>query len=284
MKPSAPWLVAALAITMAGAVLRAHPSPEHRLEEIEEHLRDNSADPAMRISYAAQLRKMERFDEADKALNTVDLIAPGLPAARLERAQIAYARHEDVEVAESLGKALVTEHPRFAEGWGFLAQLQRKAEKTDEAIDSFRRYIALTSEYRAGDFTDLATLLSKRNEPGDKEEAIQVLDQGVAKVGDLTGLHLMAADLEVSLKRHEAAARRFDKLAARFRPRPDWAKRKGDIYLDAGRYGEASQAYDSAIAIIQAMPKQRREGAEVKKMVVTLTAARNSAAEKAGTP
>lgn len=279
MKIPANWLMAALAL--AGAALSAHPSPEHQLDELEAHLRENSGDAAMRISYATQLRKMNRFDEAEKALNTAELLSPGLPAAKLERAQIAYYRNNEVDVAESLAKALVNEHPRFAEGWDFLAQLQRKSDQPGEAIDSYRRYLALTTEYRAGDFTDLAALLSNRNEPGDKDEAIQVLDQGISKVGDLTGIHLMAADLEVSLQRYEAAARRFDKLAARFRPRPDWAKRKGDIYLEAGRYAEASNAYDSAIAMIGAMPKERQEGAEVKNLVANLNAAKRSAAEKA---
>jgi len=250
------------------------------LEELEEHLKETPGDVDLRISYATQLRKMKRYDEAERALLTVETLSPGHQAAELERAQIAYYRNDDVKVAESLAIALTHAHPRYAKAWEFLAQLQRKAEKTDEAIDSYRRYIALTDQYRAGDFTDLASLLVKRKGENDREEAVQVLDQGIEKVGDLTGLHLMAVDVEISLKRYEAAARRFDRLAARFRPRPDWAKRKGDIYMMAERYQDASNAYDSAIAIIRSMPKERQEGQEVKAFVATLTEAKQAAAAK----
>jgi len=273
------WIIAALALS--GAVLHAHPSAEHRLEELEEHLKETPGDVEMRISYATQLRKMKRYDDAEKALLTVETLSPGHQAAELERAQIAYYRNDDVKVAESLAVALTKAHPRYADAWGFLAQLQRKAEKTDDAIDSYRRYIALTPQYRAGDFTDLANLLIKRNGTNDREEAVQVLDQGIGKVGHLTGLHLMAADVEISLNRYEAAARRFDQLAARFRPRPDWAKRKGDIYMLAERYQDAADAYDSAIAIIRSMPKERQEGKEVIDLIAILTDAKKAAAAKA---
>lgn len=277
MKLPLPWLIAALALP--GAALFAHPSPEHKIEELEQHLRDTPGDVELRISYASQLRKMQRFDDAENALRTVDLVSPAHPGVSLERAQIAYYRGNDVMVAESLAQALLRKHPRYAEGWNFLGQLQRKAGRIDDAIDSGRRYLALTKEYRAGDFTDLATLLSNRNGEGDKEEAVQVLDQGLAKVGELAGMHLMAAGIEASLQRYEAASRRFDKLAARYRPRPDWSRQKGEILVRAGRYQEAATAFDSALAMIQSMPPERQEDPEVRKLILTLKDAKQLANE-----
>jgi cytochrome c-type biogenesis protein CcmH/NrfG len=272
MKPTSRNLMRCLiaALAMPGAALFAHPSAEHKVDELEQHIRQEPDNIDLRVLYASQLRKMDRYDDAEKALLTIEVLSPDHPGAILERAQIAYYRNGDVVVAESLAQQLLKRHPRYAPAWDFLGQLQRKLNNNDEAIDSFRRYIALTGEYRVGDFTDLATLLSDRNGPGDKDEAIQVIDQGVAKVGDLAGMHLMASNIEASLGRYEAAARRFDKLAARYRPKPDWSRQKGEVLMKAGRYKEAITAFDSAIAMIKALPDSRKNDPEVTKQIGSL--------------
>ncbi len=272
------------ALALSGAALSAHPSNEHKAEELEQHIKEEPGNPDLRVLYAAQLRKMERYDEAERQLLAVEAISKEHPGAALERARIAYYRNSDTLVARSMADQLVKSHPRYAPGWDFLGQLQRKAGQTDGAIDSFRRYIALTDEYRVGDFTDLATLLSDRSGTGDKDEAIQVIDQGITKVGELAGMHLMAANIEVSLERYEAAARRFDKLAAKYRPKPDWSRRKGEVLMKAGRYREAASAFDAAIAMIEAMPASRRSDPEAQGQIGSLRELVASAREKANGP
>lgn len=269
--PGKLFLNLAAALVM-GAAATAHPSPEHKIEELESHLRESPSDPEMRIAYAAQLRKMDRFGDAEKQLLLVETLAPDHPGAALERARIAYYRNGDTAVAASLAEGLLKRHSRHAPAWDFLGQLRKKEGKTDEAIECYRRYIALSKELRAGDFTDLASMLSARGNPGDKEEAIEVLDQGVEKVGELAGIHLMASEIERSIGRHEAASRRFDKLAARYRPRPEWSRRKGEILLEAGRNQEAASSFDAALAMVRAMPPKRRADPEVRKLEAALEA------------
>jgi tetratricopeptide (TPR) repeat protein len=109
--------------------------------------------------------------------------------------------------------------------------------------------------------TDVLTCASWLEKRGDKTGAITVLDQGLAKLGVLTGLHQKAIELEVPLGHYESALRRIDALTARFRPSIAYSLQRVDILESAGRFKEAAASCDAALALLDVMPASRKSGA-----------------------
>ncbi len=80
----------------------------------------------------------------------------------------------------------------------------------------------------------------------------------MAALGPLVSLGFEAIDLEVRLRRFDAALARIDQLSAGSPRRESWLVRRGEILEAAGRDAEARQAYESAMDAIAALPAGRR--------------------------
>ncbi|BCU76365.1 tetratricopeptide repeat protein [Luteolibacter sp. LG18] len=271
-------LILASLLISCGSVV-AHPDARESLQEIDKQLVGNPLDVSLLVAKAAVLRGVEELDAASKTLDEAERLAPASPEVALGRAQLLLACDND-RGARMMADAIVRAHPRFPNGWEFLASLQQKAGETDGAIDSLRKHLAFSERFHADDFTACARLLETRAKPGDREEAVRILDDGIAKLGCMTGLHIMAANLEVSLGRHDAALGHYDALAARYRPRPEWAVARAGILLQANRPKDAAAAFDAAIAMLDALPPARREGPEVVKLRASLVTQREAALQK----
>lgn len=261
---------------LSAATLQAHPDPRENLEEIDKQLLENPQDVSLFVDKAAVLRGIGEYAEASIILDQAARLDAASPEVALGRAQLLLAEGNPL-AARRVVDALVKSHPRFAHGWEFLASLQLKAGETDGAIDSLRKHLAFNEHFHADDFTRCARLLETRAQPGDREDAVRILDDGLAKLGCMTGLHVMAAKLEVSLGRYDAALAHYDVLAARSRPRPVWAVARADILLQAKRPQEAAAAYDAAIAMLDALSPDRRSSPEVAKFRLALHGKRETA-------
>jgi tetratricopeptide (TPR) repeat protein len=126
--------------------------------------------------------------------------------------------------------------------------------RTEEAAGDFGRAIAAMPEPRP------EHVIARRDallSLGRREEALSALDEGMARVGRVVSLQLPAVDLEVELRRYEAALNRLDELLARGARNPAWVARRGDILERAGRTAEAHAEYERALAIINTGSKSR---------------------------
>lgn len=277
MKARAVSILAVL--LLSGTGLQAHPDASENIQELDKQLVANPLNVSLHVAKASVLRGIEEFGEASKALDVAEKLDPTSPEVALGRAQLLLATGNE-RGARMMADAIVKAHPRFPNGWEFLASLQQKAGERDGAIDSLRKHLAFAERFHADDFTGCASLLESRGKPGDKEDAVRMLDEGIAKLGCMTGLHIMAANLETSLGRYNAALSHYDVLAARFRPRPEWAVARAEILLQANRPKDAAAAYDAAVAMLDALPADRRVGPEVVKFRDSLVASREDALKK----
>jgi tetratricopeptide (TPR) repeat protein len=91
------------------------------------------------------------------------------------------------------------------------------------------------------------------------EEAVAGLDEGVAKLGPVATLHLLAVELDLERGRYDAALARLEIVAAQSARKEAWLTRRGEILERAGRIHEALDAYAAALAAIEELPAQRRK-------------------------
>jgi hypothetical protein len=127
-----------------------------------------------------------------------------------------------------------------------------------------------------------ATWLRERGNPGDSEAALEILDRGLARLGCLSGLHYAAIVIELELGHHDSSLRRIDALTARYRPSVDLAMRRTEILEKAGRHREAAESCDSALALLEALPGNRKKNAPYQEQVAAITKRKTDNLKKAG--
>jgi tetratricopeptide (TPR) repeat protein len=89
--------------------------------------------------------------------------------------------------------------------------------------------------------------------------ALAGLDAGMARLGPVPALQMLAIELELKLGRVDAALARLEKAAAQSPRKETWLARRGEILAQAGRRKEARAAYVAALAAIEALPANARQ-------------------------
>ncbi len=273
----------ALIIFLLALPLAAHPDPRHTLEHLEEHLLETPDNPELLSQKAALLIDTEHLDLARPVIARLLQLDPAKPEYLLLDAQVTL-EERNTAAALSQTNALVTAHPEFVPGLKFLSRVEEESGNREGAITAMRRCLALAPQPSPTDVMTCAAWLRERARPGDVEAAISLLDQGLAKLGVLSGLHYEAIDLELGLGRYDSALRRIDALTARFRPSVDLSLRRADILEKAGRFREAADACDSALALMDLLPANRKKIPEFKSRFEEITTRKKADSAKAAAP
>lgn len=238
--------------------MSAHPDPRHSFEEIEAHLAESPNNQELLRQKAGVYLSINQAEEAAAVAALVLQLGPEDPENLLVDARITLAKGEK-EAAAIKARALVARHPQHEAAWRFLGTAEELAGHRSEAIAALRKFLNLSTHPGPSEVLTCAGWLQERGEAGDVEEAIAVLDQGLARIGCLTGLHHKAIEIELGLGRYDSALGRIDALTARFRPSVDLSLRRADILEKAGRFKEAAAACDSALALLEMLPSARKK-------------------------
>lgn len=93
---------------------------------------------------------------------------------------------------------------------------------------------------------------------GAKEEAVDVLNQGLKEFGQVPQLVNKALEYEVAIRRYDDALVRVD-VMQRAMPRPEpWMARRASLLAQAGRLAESRNAWQSLIQHISSLPNLDR--------------------------
>ncbi|MES2439171.1 MAG: tetratricopeptide repeat protein [Verrucomicrobiota bacterium] len=259
MKPL--LLVTTLILTLP---LIAHPDPRHTLEHLEEHLKETPDNPQLLAKKVELLMDTEHLDLARPVCDKLLAVAPGKREFLLLDAQVTL---EERNTASALSKAraVAEANPDFAAGWRLLSRVEEESGNREAAIAAILHSLSVNPKPTPSDVLTCAAWLRERGKPGDVELAVTQIDQGLAKLGVLSGLHYQAIELELPLGHYESALRRIDALTARFRPSADLSLRRADILEKAGRHAEAAAACDSALALLDMLPANRKKAGTFQK-------------------
>jgi tetratricopeptide (TPR) repeat protein len=116
---------------------------------------------------------------------------------------------------------------------------------------------------------------------GRRADAVQALDEGMARIGHVASLELAAIDLESEMGLHASALRRIDRLLAAMPQNPAWVAVRAELLQRTGRADEARADYARALGMIDARPREERGSAfeDLRRQLQTaLAAGRGNAA------
>jgi tetratricopeptide (TPR) repeat protein len=125
------------------------------------------------------------------------------------------------------------------------------------SAEDYDRAIRLTMESRPELYIERAQVLTAAG-TNHFAEAVRGIDGGIAKLGPLVTLQLYAIDLELRQGRFNQALARLERIAAQSPRKETWLARRGEILKQAGRPGEANEAFRAALSALDKLPPSRR--------------------------
>ena len=245
-------------------VVHAHGPTEERIANATAAIQRDPANPDLYVKRATVHREMGNYRSAladlDRALR-LDVMRDDIRTARA----IVLCDLEDFAAALTTVDDVLVRAPDDATAWSTrgcaLAGLDRHAD----AVSSLDRAIALADPPRIEDYALRARCLRS---PGcaDIERAMAGLDEGLARLGPVASLQVMAIDLERARGRYDAALARVDAMSPLWDRDEALLALRGDVLTDAGRTLEAQAAYTAALQAVEEREARGRATAATRRL------------------
>jgi tetratricopeptide (TPR) repeat protein len=244
---------AACAIGLFVVSLSAHDGVVEQIAALSARIVQQPSNAELLVRRADLYRQEKKFGEGLTDLDRADRLNPALPTSRLTRARLLFDKG-DWRPAEQSATEFLDRQPRNVEGLLVRARARLRLGNASGAISDFTSAL----EVRPDPDTYLERAGAQLNrKPPQVEAALGGLDEGIARLGSIVTLQLEAIDLELRLRRYDAALARLDKVAAQAARKETWLARRGAILEQAGRLADARASYRAALDAVQASAGRR---------------------------
>jgi len=197
-----------------------------------------------------------------KDLDKVEALAPGKFPTDLIRGEAYFVARDFAKAKQALDRQLVS-HPETARAWLLRARTERELGQPTASFADYREALKRTTSTEPDIVQELADALAAA---GKKAEAVEVLNEGIQKLGQIPSLILRALDLEIELKKFDAALRRIEQARADA-PRPEpWIARRATALAQAGRGEESRAAWKALIDRLDSLPDNERTSRAMSKL------------------
>ena len=244
------WI--ATALCFAGR-LSAHGDVHQRINQLTQQISQRPGDALLLVQRADLYRLDQDYTNALADLDRATQLDPTITRVDFCRGRIQLEANQPQTALTFLNKYLA-DKPNDPEAFTTRARVLVKLGRYEAATEDYTAAIHLSSAN--------PELYIERAEAwrrmGKAEKALQALDEGIRRMGPLVTLQLPAIDLEVSLRRYDAAIARIDTVTARYQRKETWLFRRGEILRQAGRDAEAKRDYREALAAIDRLPPAHR--------------------------
>jgi tetratricopeptide (TPR) repeat protein len=177
-----------------------------------------------------------------------------LAAVELARGKLLFESGRIAEARSKLDRYLVGQ-PNDVDALVTRAQLLAKLGEYPGAAADYTRAISRSTTPTPGYFLERAKAQAAE---GDLANAVQGLDEGLKRLGQLVALQLYAIELECVCQRFDEALIRLETISARSERKEKWLARRGEILLLAKRAEEAQASFTAALDSIESLPSRLR--------------------------
>ena len=239
-----------------------HGSLHERIAALTAEIAAKPDDVALRYQLAEISCQHGDWQTALTNVDKVDQLAPGkFPTDLLRgRAALSAGKADDAKVA--LDRFIVGQ-PGNSQALYLRARAFERLGKNDECLNDYRAALAADKRPEPDVFQEVAVALAFR---GHGDEALRVLDAGMAKLGAIPTLGLKAIEMEVSLKRYDAALLRLEAMQ-KAAPRPEpWMTKRAALLEQAGRTDESRAAWESLVTHLSTLPEAERRSHAMSKL------------------
>lgn len=247
-------LLAGLGAALGALPAEAHGTFDQRIAVLNEKLALKPQDPALLFNLAELYCEHEEPAKALAVLEQVKALgADGLPVDYLTGMCLRLAG-QPAEALVALNR-FVAENPENAPSRLQRARVHNALGNLADGLDDYRAALRLSPRPEPDLVQETADALAHC---GRSDEAVQVLDAGLRRLGPIPSLTLRALELEGAIGQFDAALSRVDALQ-KSAPRPEpWMAKRATVLAKAGRMEEARTAWTALQVHLAALPNLER--------------------------
>jgi predicted Zn-dependent protease len=252
------WQGLALALAcVASAALpfrmaNAHGVTHEQIERVSRALEREPGNAQLLLKRAKLLHAHRDWDGAQRDFDRAAALQPQWATVDLERGRMLLDAGRAAEARKALDR-YVQRAAGDAHGRLERARALRRLGEPIAAAHDYRAALALAQAVEPDYFIEHADALLAAG-PAHRREALHAVQEGIVRLGPLVALQVKAADIEIALGEHDAAAARFERLAEQSPRKESWHVRRGDVLALGHRRQEAHAAYADALAAIDKLP------------------------------
>jgi tetratricopeptide (TPR) repeat protein len=250
------YLLVALFV-LAPKFLAAHGPLDEQIAQVREEIARNPNDASLYLKRGQLHRFHEDYSAAQKDYDQAARLDPALAAVNLCRGQMMLEAGWYEQALSHLNEFL-SQNPRHTDGLVTRARVLAKLGKNLAAAADFTEAILHSAQPAPEYYIERAQAFCNAGAEH-VETALRGLDEGVQKIGPIVTMQLYAIELEISLKRYDAALNRLEQIMSASHRKEKWLMRRGEILQLAGRYEEAQAVYQQALKEIETLPPHRRQ-------------------------
>lgn len=252
--PRLSCLLFAIALLAGSCWARAHGDLHERIVALTKDIEQSPTNATLYFQ-RGELHRIHR--EWTNALADFDRAVkydPSLSRVEFCRGRLWFEADEPEKALVSLDR-YIARQTNDVEAFAVRGRAHARVRSFREAASDFTHAIALVPSGSPELYIERAHAL---NALGAKPEALRGLDEGIRRMGPLVTLELPAIDLEVDLKRYDAALARIEVVMSRLPRKETWLVRRARVLAAAGRKEEAQAAYCAALKAIESLPRTHR--------------------------
>ena len=242
------WVAAGL--VLGGQIASAHTTLAERIAVLSAQVARDPKNTDLLITRAEVHREARQFSEALDDLDRAGRIDRSLASPDLVRARVHLDRR-DWQASVDSATRFLARHPTHANARIVRARALAHLGRRHASADDFSA--ALAERPLPDIYIERAHVVAGDGDGG-LAEALRGLDEGIDRLGPIVTLELEAIDIELGLRRYDAALARVDRVAAQTHRTDSWLARRGAVLERAGRLDEARAAYQAALDSAVAQP------------------------------
>ena len=232
----------------------AHAGHDEQLLRINRAIEQQPDDQALYIRRGSIYCENRQFDDASADFEQAERLGPKVVVA-FERG-VLYYRMGDFERATEYFNQYLEQFPQAAHAYEYRAWAARDTGNYPLAIADLHNYFDLLETPHPGNYIAAANMLHDMQQTG---QALQLLDQGMEKIGLTPQLQRRAIELELERDQLSNAIARQDSLRSPLNANPLWKLQMAELLLQDKRDKAARKlAREAENELLQLRPTPAR--------------------------
>lgn len=199
-------------------------------------------------------------NELTKALYDFDKsteLNPELLITYLRRTEVFYKLELYDEALKEVNHYLNSETEKMEYAYLYRARTFAKLKRIDKSVHNYKKVLETNIPELPEVYHELADVFLEV-EPISYLNALECLQQGIEKFGDIQSFHSRIIELHILSGNNDAALVHLDEQITKMTRKETWYKRKADLLVKMNRISEAKSEYQLALNAISLLSMHRR--------------------------
>ena len=231
---------------LVSGMVYAHEGTAHHIEQLNKLIEKAPEAQSLYIERGAiYSREGGLHEKALADFEKAETLGPKIAVAY--ELGLLFFRTEQFTKAQAYFDQYITAFPNSPQGYEYRAKTAYHLNDLQQSFRDFEKFFALQKKVNPGSYIEAASIYVSSEQKG-LDAAIELIDQGIERIGLNPQLQRYAVELELQRNQVESAIKRFQSLQSLLNDSPVWKVGMAELFLKAGRNNEAKKLLTTAKA------------------------------------